>query len=138
MTAASDISVSVSQFPVVALKKKRSLLPVLTLLFVLSYVLMTYLIIEQAKTIESQRGLIRTLFGDSIELTTMKGKAVMERNAAAGKARAQEQEHSPAEPGHKTQSDHKSNEGKVKKHALPKVPQAASDKPDVRRALRAI
>jgi hypothetical protein len=57
------------------LPKKRSLLPLLTVLFLISYGLMTLLIVEQAATIESQRALIRELFRDSTELSAMKMKA---------------------------------------------------------------
>jgi hypothetical protein len=62
--------------------KKRSLLPLLTVLFLFSYGLMTLLIVEQGTTIQSQRGLIRELFSDSMQLSAMKGKAVRDRNAA--------------------------------------------------------
>jgi len=55
--------------------KKRSWLPLLTILFMISYGLMTMLIVEQGSTIESQRALIRELFRDSTELSSMKIKA---------------------------------------------------------------
>ena len=64
--------------------KKRSLLPLLTVLFLFSYGLMTLLIVEQGTTIQSQRGLIRELFSDSMQLSAMKGKAVGDQNAADG------------------------------------------------------
>lgn len=69
--------------------KKHTWLPVLTVLFLLSYGLMTMLIVEQGATIESQRVLIRELFRDSTELSAVKGKAVMDKNAADAKHRAQ-------------------------------------------------
>jgi hypothetical protein len=62
---------------------------VLTVLFLLSYGLMTMLIVEQGSTIESQRVLIRELFRDSSELSAVKGKAVVDKNAADAKRRAQ-------------------------------------------------
>ena len=62
--------------------KKRSLLPLLTVLFLFSYGLMTLLIVEQGTTIQSQRALIRELFSDSLQLSAMKGKAVRDQNAA--------------------------------------------------------
>ena len=62
--------------------KKRSLLPLLTVLFLFSYGLMTLLIVEQGTTIQSQRALIRELFSDSMQLSAMKGKAVRDQNAA--------------------------------------------------------
>jgi hypothetical protein len=55
--------------------KKRGWLPLLTVLFLISYGLMTMLIVEQGATIESQRALIRELFRDSAELSAMKTKA---------------------------------------------------------------
>lgn len=62
----------------VAPAKKRTLLPLLTVLFVVSYALMTMLIVEQGQTIESQRSLIRELFRDSTELSAAKMKAQQE------------------------------------------------------------
>jgi hypothetical protein len=61
--------------------KKRSLLPLLTVLFLFSYGLMTLLIVEQGTTIQSQRALIRELFSDTMQLSAMKGKAVRDQNA---------------------------------------------------------
>src|SRR5215467_7433525 len=55
--------------------RKFSWLPVLTVLFLISYGLMTMLIVEQGQTIESQRALIRELFRDSTELSATKMKA---------------------------------------------------------------
>jgi hypothetical protein len=65
-------------------RKKRSWLPLLTVLFLISYGLMTMLIIEQGYTIESQRALIRELFRDSSELTATKMKAQRDRTVASG------------------------------------------------------
>jgi hypothetical protein len=54
--------------------KKHGWLPLLIVLFLISYGLMTMLIVEQGQTIESQRVLIRELFRDSTELSTLKRK----------------------------------------------------------------
>jgi len=62
-------------------RKKRGWLPLLTVLFLISYGLMTMLIVEQGATIESQRALIRELFRDSTELSAMR-KAAQEKNVA--------------------------------------------------------
>jgi hypothetical protein len=59
-------------------RKKFGWLPILTVLFLISYGLMTMLIIEQGQTIESQRALIRELFRDSTELSASKLKAQQE------------------------------------------------------------
>jgi hypothetical protein len=63
-------------------RKKYGWLPLLTVLFMISYGLMTMLIVEQGQTIESQRALIRELFRDSSELSSVKMKAQTERNQA--------------------------------------------------------
>jgi hypothetical protein len=61
-----------------AAPKKHRWLPLLTVLFLISYGLMTMLIVEQGQTIESQRALIRELFRDSKELSAVKMKAQQE------------------------------------------------------------
>jgi hypothetical protein len=74
--AASIASATVTDTPTVA--RKHGWLPLLTVLFLISYGLMTMLIVEQGQTIESQRALIRELFRDSRELSAVK-KAQQER-----------------------------------------------------------
>src|SRR5262249_47034496 len=64
-------------------KKKYGMLPLLTILFLLSYGLMTMLIVIQGSTIETQRALIRDLFNDSVELSSYKGRALAEKKMAA-------------------------------------------------------
>ncbi len=55
------------------------MLPILTALFLISYGLMTLLIVEQGSTIQSQRTLIRQLLGDSSELAAMKAKSIQQK-----------------------------------------------------------
>ena len=69
---ATDSVPTVATIGAPATPKKRGWLPVLTLLFLVSYGLMTMLIVEQGRTIESQRALIRELFRDSTELSATK------------------------------------------------------------------
>jgi hypothetical protein len=57
-------------------KKQHNLLPVLIVLFLISYGLMTMLIVEQGRTIESQRALIHELFHDSAELAAVKSRTL--------------------------------------------------------------
>jgi hypothetical protein len=78
-------SVVAAPVPVLApdAPKKHGWLPLLTVLFCISYALMTMLIVEQGHTIESQRALIRELFRDSSELNAAKMKAQQEKAAAA-------------------------------------------------------
>jgi hypothetical protein len=63
-------------------------LPLLTVLFLLSYGLMTMLIVEQGRTIDSQRALIRDLFRDNTELSAVKQKAAQD-SAQASSAKTQ-------------------------------------------------
>jgi outer membrane biosynthesis protein TonB len=65
-----------------AAPRKYGWLPLLTVLFLISYGLMTMLIVEQGATIESQRALIRELFHDSTELSAVRMKAQQERAQA--------------------------------------------------------
>lgn len=77
--------------------KKRGWLPLLTVLFLISYGIMTMLIVEQGQTIESQRALIRELFRDSTELSAVR----MQANQANKDAAAATTGHSQA-PGAKS------------------------------------
>jgi len=52
--------------------KKHGWLPLLIVLFLISYSLMTMLIVEQGRTIDSQHALIRQLFHDNNELAAAK------------------------------------------------------------------
>jgi cytoskeletal protein RodZ len=60
-------------------RRKHGWLPLLTILFLISYGLMTMLIVEQGSTIEQQRSLIRELFRDSTELAATKLKIQRDR-----------------------------------------------------------
>ena len=75
-------------------KSSRSLLPVLTILFLVSYGLLTMLVVEQGRTIDSQRNLIHLLFSDSVQLSSIKGKAIQKQQNDA-QARAQAEKKSP-------------------------------------------
>lgn len=79
--------------PVETPKKKKTLLPTLTVLFCFSYVLMTLLIIQQGSVIQSQGNLIKVLMRDSKELWAAKGKAITDQqmSQAQGKNRSQTQ-----------------------------------------------
>jgi len=77
--------------------KKWSLLPLLTVVFVASYGLMTLLIVEQGETIQAQRNLIKVLLVDSKQLWTMKGHALADKLA-----QAQPQAQKPSAPSPST------------------------------------
>ena len=139
-----------------AVPQKLGWMPLLTVLFLISYGLMTMLIVEQGSTIESQRALIRDLLRDSTELWTAKGKAVKEKNRTEAQHRAQTPSaqapltHDPAVQTPSTQSptSHapssqatmqnraaQSHSGKAQKPQLRPPSRPASDLADDRRAL---
>ena len=125
-------------------KKKISLLPALTVLFVISYGMMTMLIIEQGETINSQRWLIKQLFVDSSELTALKGKAIHQQNAEAqpqAKAGAKTQAQAPSKqvpaPPQAKQKEN-ANSNKARKDAPQHPPKPASDATDARRIVVSI
>ncbi len=126
--------------------KKRGWLPLLTILFCISYGLMTMLIVEQGSTIESQRALIRELFRDSSELTATKMKALNDKRAAAPSAKAQNQTPSTQDPSTQDHSNQTPSSQAAPQHGrqnpaqkarpqfqMPSRP--ASDLADDRRAL---
>jgi hypothetical protein len=140
--------------PIEVPKKKRTLLPLLIVVFLLSYGLMTMLIVEQGSVIQSQRNLITILMRDSTELWSMRGKALADQQAARTK---QQNAQSPSvqTPSTQTpstqipstqapstqaapQNHSQSHAGKIARpqQQLPPVP--ASDLVDQRRALRTI
>ena len=122
-------------------KKKISLLPALTVLFVISYGMMSMLIIEQGDTINSQRWLIKQLFVDSSELTALKGKAIQQQNAEA-QAQAKAGAKTPAQaPSKQVPAPPQAKENannKVRKAAPQHPPKPASDVTDARRIVVSI
>jgi hypothetical protein len=141
-------------------KKKHSLLPLLTVLFIFSYGLMTVLIVEQGSVIQSQRNLIKVLGRDSTELWAAKGKAIGDKESARVQAEKRTQAPSTqapssenplfqapssqaptnqppstqASPQHRSQS----RTGKIAKPETQLPPMPAADLSDRRRALNTI
>ncbi|MFZ0733397.1 MAG: hypothetical protein WAM79_13805 [Candidatus Sulfotelmatobacter sp.] len=124
--------------------KKHTLLPVLVVLFLISYGLMTMLIVEQGRTIDSQRSLIRELFRDSSELFAVKRAQALERSQSQG----QVQNPSSQNPASGTPSNQVSpkqapssqagaqpNAQVVKPNSVPAPSRPAADLSDIRRAL---
>jgi hypothetical protein len=110
-------------------KPKHTLLPLLTVLFLISYGLMAMLIMEQGRTIDTQRYLIRSLFTDSSQLTALKNSAIQKNNQAQAKARAQ----APSSQAGR-QDRTKNNAGRAR--PLPqKPPKDTSETADERRSL---
>lgn len=128
--------------------RKHGWLPLLTVLFLISYGLMTMLIVEQGAQIESQRVLIRDLFRDSAELSAFRANASKDQSQAAAKTQApvtqnavqnpsaqapnRQAPSSQAVPPHRAQSPAASQ----KQFQMPSRP--ASDLADERRALISI
>ncbi|HYL16841.1 MAG TPA: hypothetical protein VEV41_27660 [Terriglobales bacterium] len=123
-------------------KKTISLLPALTVLFVISYGLMTMVIIEQGDTLNSQRWLINQLLADSTELTALKGKAIQQQNAEAqaqAKARSKTQSQAPSnQVPAPPQAKENTNNNKARKAAPQHPPKPASDATDARRIVVSI
>jgi hypothetical protein len=123
--------------PITVPKKKWNLLPLLTVLFVISYGLMTMLIVEQGAAIQSQSNLIKMLVPESRELWSLKGKSIGDKQAQARNHTnsPSTQAQIPAQvPSAQPAPQHRA--GKVVKPQLPSVP--ASDLGDQRRSLRTI
>ena len=72
-------------------KRKLTALPLLVVLFVISYVLLTKLVIEQDKTIDSQRSLIHMLFKDNVYLSALRKHAGESSKKAKIRANSQPQ-----------------------------------------------
>jgi len=122
--------------PVAVPKPKRSLLPVLIALFLVSYGLMALLVFEQGRTIDNQRGLIRVLFSDSSELTHLKDKIFKKQHAEA-QAQAPAKDRSQAQPPSTQASprDNAKNSHKADKLRKPPKPPADGEILDARRTV---
>ena len=129
-------------------KPKQTMLPVLVILFLLSYGLMATLVVEQGRTIDSQRGLIHQLFEDSLKLSVMQGSAAQKAHTDA-QAKAQSQakigqtspqgwQAKPPDPAPQARTKSGHAAGKLKKPAPLRPPKATSDDTDERRALISI
>ena len=118
------------------------MLPILTVLFLISYGLMAMLVVEQGRTIDSQSYLIKELFRDSSELTGMKS-SLFQKQRAQAQAQAEANAHSQAQapssqvtPRDNAKSNR--NPGKLRRPAPLKPPRNTSDVADERRALFSI
>ena len=132
--------------------KKRTWLPLLTVLFMISYGLMTMLIVEQGSTIESQRALIRELFRDSTELSSMKIKAQQAARTQSPSSQAQTpsvqtpstQAPSTQAPSQQAPSSQAAPQNRAQNQSEKQSPQfraptkPAADLSDARRALKTI
>jgi hypothetical protein len=116
-------------------KRKQTLFPILVVLFLVSYGLMTMLIVEQNNTISSQRSLIVEMLSDSSQLAALKIKIAREGNLAHSGSQAAAPKSQVASPGDHTAEHKNSGSGKAQRRLPLRPPKAASDTPDSRRAL---
>jgi hypothetical protein len=123
-------------------------LPLLVILFIVSYGILTMLVFEQGQTIESQRGLIHEMLRDSGQLAALRGKLARSdsqqpqdqvatpadsKASAAGNAAAGAKGADTKGLGKETKRPSKSA------HATKEVPgKPAADLEDVRRSTRVI
>ena len=120
------------------------LMPLLVILFIASYSILTALVFEQGVTIESQRGLIREMLKDSTQLATLRGKLARDDGKRVQDKVAAPPEHKNADSanaaaGAKSSGEKGSNKetkrpGKSA-HTMKAIPgKPAADLEDVRRS----
>ena len=127
-------------------KGRPSLLPLLVVLFIASYTILTMLVVEQGRTIEAQRGLLRDMFKDSTQLADLKGKLARENEQQAAAKSAPPAHNNPAEhataPAPAVPKAPARSESQPKltgRHTMKNVPATpAEDLEDVRRSTRVI
>ncbi|MGH9529314.1 MAG: hypothetical protein ACRD2S_05270 [Terriglobales bacterium] len=115
-------------------KKRKGMLPILIVLFLGSYGLMCTLVVEQGRTIQSQRDLIRDLFNDSSQLNAMKLKELLrERAMVDGAAKVGAHTTAPRLRVSPRDGIRNKNAARAQMPALQKPPKPAADTADVRR-----
>lgn len=121
---------------------RKGLLPVLVVLFIFSYLILTALVVEQGRTIEAQRGLIHEMLSDSNQLAMLKAQAAREQalrrstgTAQNGSAQAgSAQTGQPGTPPSAPKAAGKDGKPASKSHPMKQAPgRPASDLEDVRR-----
>ena len=117
------MTIALGSTPMEAMPKKSRLLPVLVVLFLISYGLLALLVVEQDRTITNQRSLIQQIMGDRLELTALKGKIYQQQHGMRPKGQAAPQANS------------QDGKGSVQQRKLVplKPPKDAADTPDARR-----
>jgi len=118
------------------------MLPLLIVLFLVSYALLTLLVVEQGRTIESQRSLLREMLRDSTQLAALKSKLAnaeaKQSQDKAAKAEQKEPDSGKSVAGPKRAEKDTRRPGKSTR-SLKQIPQKpAADLEDVRRSTREI
>jgi len=119
------------------------MLPLLVILFVVSYGLLTMLVFEQGKTIESQRSLIREMLKDSTQLATLKDKLARDDSKRAHEKASAPADHKGGDSGSAAAgakgSDKETKRPGKSTHSMKEAPEKpAADLEDVRRSTRVI
>jgi hypothetical protein len=132
--------------------RPAAVMPLLVILFVVSYVILTMLVFEQGQTIEAQRGLIREMLKDSNQLSALRDKMaqIQDKQKSSLPADPKSVEPKTADPansaagansGTNKGADTKSLDKEAKHpgkstHATKEIPgKPAADLEDVRRAV---
>lgn len=117
------------------------MLPLLVILFIVSYGLLTMLVFEQGRTIESQRSLIREMLKDSTQLAALKDKMARDDSKRLHEKGSMPADHQGAisgNPAMRGKGLDKEKRGRSA-HSMHQVPgKPAADLEDVRRATRVI
>jgi hypothetical protein len=133
--------------PIAVPRKQRTLLPLLTVVFLFSYGLMTLLIVEQNTAIQAQRNLIQVLLGDSKELWAIINAQALPNRAPSTQGQAPSIQapstqapstQTPSTQVPSTRAPHQHSQSRAGKGARPNTqvpPVPASDLTDQRRVL---
>src|ERR1700691_4452246 len=119
--------------------RPAAILPLLVILFIVSYGILTMLVFEQGQTIESQRTLIREILKDSTQLATLKGKIARDDSKRIHDKAAAAADHVDADSGSSPAGVKGSKKAGKSARTMKQVPgKPAADLEDVRRITRVI
>jgi hypothetical protein len=114
------------------------MLPLLVILFIISYSILTMLVFEQGRTIESQRSLIREMLKDSTQLAALKDRLARDDSKRLHDKASLPGDHkgadsaNPAARGKGTDKEAKQGKSAHSTNQVPGKP--AADLEDVRRS----
>jgi hypothetical protein len=125
-------------------KTRGALLPLLVILFLISYGILTLLVVEQGRTIDAQRNLLREMLKDSTQLASLKNKLAREDSGQPRDKATTQSDQKEAVSGSspsvapKMPSKETKHPGKTARtlKSIPEKP--AADLQDVRRSTRVI
>jgi hypothetical protein len=114
--------------------RPMAVLPLLVILFIVSYGILTMLVFEQGQTIESQRGLIREMLKDSTQLAELRDKVARDDSK-----RVHDNPATQVPPPVTKKSDKDAKRPSKSAHSTKEIPgKPAADLEDVRRSTRVI